>query len=179
MPPRIWIPRSAAFTRVFGGDHLQHVRLDTTFLAGALQPRRVVQHELGLLAHGRDIGNVVLQDLEAANDLAEGLALLGRTPARLPTHRRSPPRHWAPTMIRSLLSVGSSMYQARPGSPSTSSSGTNTFSMCTWQETHRPHAQLGQQGCGHALLLRRQEEQCQALVTLPRRSCPSGASNRM
>ena len=40
----------------------------------------------------------------------------------------------AATMMRSLLSVGSSMYQALPGSPRTNSSGTKTLSRWTMQD---------------------------------------------
>ena len=44
------------------------------------------------------------------------------------------PQHSAASMIRSLFSVPSSMYQALPGSPSTRSSGTNTSSRKTSHE---------------------------------------------
>ena len=61
---------------VLGGDHLGDRRLLEALLALVLQPRRVVDHEVGLVAPHRDVGDVVLEDLELADLLAERLALL-------------------------------------------------------------------------------------------------------
>ena len=72
----------------------------------------------------------------------------------------------AATMILSLLRVGRSMYQALPGSPSTRSSGTNTWSKCT---EHEPIERIPSFGSGVILTpgrLRGDPEQTHALVAL-------------
>ena len=76
------------------------------------------------------------------------------------------PRQNEATRVRSLLSVGSSMYHALPGSPSIRSSGTNTSVRPTSHDPMARMPSLANRRDGHALGLGRQEEQRHSLVLL-------------
>src|SRR5690606_9600978 len=62
--------------RPLGCLDLQHARFHMAGLAGRQKAGGMVQQQFGGMAPHRDIGNIVLQYLELADDLAEGLALL-------------------------------------------------------------------------------------------------------
>ena len=70
------MPRSAALTARLGRHHLGERRLLEALAPLRLQPRRVQDDEARLVPPHRDVGDVVLQDLELADLAAERLSLL-------------------------------------------------------------------------------------------------------
>ena len=179
MPPRIWIPRSAALHRVLRRDHLRERRLLEALAPVRLQPRRLQDDELGLVAPHRDVGDVVLEDLELADLLAERLALLARRRARPRARRRGCRSRTPERMIRSLLSVGSSMYHASPGSPSTSVVGHEDVAQADVARADRAHPELRQLGDLHALGVGRARGTASRPGGAWRRSSSVRASSRM
>lgn len=97
-----------------------------------LQPRRE-DDEAGPATPQRDVGDVVLQDLELTNLASESFSRL-HAGERVPQHAVEDAEAEAGEDVRSLFSVGSSIRHASPGSPRTSSFGKQTLLRPTAQD---------------------------------------------
>ena len=127
------MPRSAALQAYSGQQRLRHRCLLAAGPAARLAARPCNQHQLRLLAPHRDVGDVVLQRLELADQLAEGAPLIHVREGVLEHAVDHAEAHGG---IHDALAVQRlrRVLPALSASPSSRSSGTKTSSRATAQE---------------------------------------------
>ena len=151
--------------RGLGRDHLEHVGLVAARQPLGLHPRHVVEQQLDQLLRGGDVGDVVLEDLEAADDPAERVTLLhvGKRVLEHPVDRAKALRADHDPLV---VERRQHCVPRLAGLAEHVAIGHEHIVVSDRTAAHRPHPELGQQRGGDPRRLGIDEEHRQPVVLL-------------